>query len=124
MFWKYHNEGVLKKYKPKLQVGSLDSKPKAAAPAPAPAPKPAPKPEPKKAEPAKAAASAPAPEALDPFGALIPFADPSWYQGVSLQPPTRKTPFSLRQVAGTLMLTPLAPVPLPLLQRVPRRPPC
>ena len=93
MFWKYHNEGVLKKYKPKLQVGSLDSKPKPAEPAPAPAaPKPAPKPEPKKAEPAKAAASAPAPEALDPYGALIPFADPSWYQGVSCKPllPTTK----------------------------------
>jgi hypothetical protein len=23
-------------------------------------------------------------EALDPFGDLIPFADPSWYQGVSV----------------------------------------
>ncbi|PTB61897.1 cytochrome b5, partial [Trichoderma citrinoviride] len=27
-FWKYHNEGILKKYKAKLQVGSLDTKPK------------------------------------------------------------------------------------------------
>lgn len=84
VFWKYHNEGVLKKYKPRLQVGSLDSKPKEAAPAPAPkpaAPKPAPAPA-KKAEPAKDAPAAAAPsEPLEPFGDLIPYADPSWYQG-------------------------------------------
>ncbi|KAJ4293035.1 hypothetical protein N0V88_005699 [Collariella sp. IMI 366227] len=36
-FWKYHNEGILKKYQKQLQIGSLDTKPKAAAP-PAPAP--------------------------------------------------------------------------------------
>ncbi|KAK4192295.1 acyl-CoA dehydrogenase [Podospora australis] len=79
-FWKYHNEGILKKYK-KLQIGSLDTKPKA-EPTPAPAPKAeAPKP---KAAPAAAAAAAAAPaqesEALEPFGQQIPFADPSWYQ--------------------------------------------
>lgn len=96
MFWKYHNEGVLKKYKPKLQVGSLDTKPKPAEATPAS--KPAPKPEPKKteskkAEPAKASASAPAPEALEPYGALIPFADPSWYQGVSCDGP-QSTPLA------------------------------
>ncbi|KAK3400566.1 acyl-CoA dehydrogenase/oxidase [Sordaria brevicollis] len=45
-FWKYHNEGILKKYQAKLQIGSLDTKPKAAAPAPAPAAAPAPKPAP------------------------------------------------------------------------------
>lgn len=25
-------------------------------------------------------------EALEPFGAQIPFSDPSWYQGVSIPP--------------------------------------
>ncbi|KAH6668143.1 acyl-CoA dehydrogenase [Plectosphaerella plurivora] len=77
-FWKYHNEGILKKYKPKLLVGSLDTKPKA-EPAPAPAPA---KEAPKKAAPA--ASSTPATteesEPFDTFGTLIPYADPSWYQ--------------------------------------------
>jgi hypothetical protein len=86
-FWKYHNEGILKKYQAQLQVGSLDSKKKKAAP---PAP-PAAKPVVKEAERAKpSAGSAPAPakqgrlasEAMDPYGELIPYADPSWYQGV------------------------------------------
>lgn len=82
-FWKYHNEGILKKYKAQLQIGSLDTK---AAPAPAPAPAPA-APAPK-AEPTPQVASGdvkpPATaEPQDPFGELIPFADPSWYQGVS-----------------------------------------
>ncbi|KAK4250052.1 acyl-CoA dehydrogenase/oxidase [Corynascus novoguineensis] len=75
-FWKYHNEGILKKYQKQLQIGSLDTKPKpAAAPAPAPAPK--------KAAPKPKAAAAPTgeAEALEPFGQQIPFADPSWYQG-------------------------------------------
>jgi cytochrome b involved in lipid metabolism len=79
-FWKYHNEGILKKYKAQLQVGSLDTK----------------KAEEKKKEavvPAAAsatAAPAPAPgakhqaEALDTYGDLVPYADPSWYQGVCL----------------------------------------
>ena len=35
-FWKYHNESILKKYQPQLQVGSLDSKPQ---PAPSEPPK-------------------------------------------------------------------------------------
>ncbi|KAI4859175.1 acyl-CoA dehydrogenase NM domain-like protein [Hypoxylon rubiginosum] len=81
-FWKYHNEGILKKYKPSLQIGSLDSKPKAE-----PAPKPSPTyaaPEPTK-ETKKAVATPTAQteeaEALEPYGSLIPFADPSWYQG-------------------------------------------
>ncbi|KAH6847263.1 acyl-CoA dehydrogenase/oxidase [Chaetomium sp. MPI-CAGE-AT-0009] len=79
-FWKYHNEGVLKKYQKQLQIGSLDTKPKPAAP-PAPAPAPAPKKEAPK--PAAAAAAAPEQEAeaLEPFGEQIPFSDPSWYQG-------------------------------------------
>ena len=82
-FWKYHNEGVLKKYKGQLQIGSLNTKKAAPAPAPAPAPK--------KAEP-KAEAASPSSykpktvaEPQEPYGDLIPFADPSWYQGVSLQ---------------------------------------
>lgn len=86
-FWKYHNEGVLKKYRGKLQIGSLDSKKAAAAP-PAPAPaNEAPKPKP--AAPAAAAPAAPAgpaaiSQAHDPYGDLVPFADPAWYQGVSV----------------------------------------
>ncbi|CAK7210250.1 hypothetical protein SBRCBS47491_000713 [Sporothrix bragantina] len=80
-FWKYHNEGILKKYQPQLLVGSLDTKPKA-APAPAPKPKPAAAaPAPKKSS---ADAGKPAEkhevEPLEPFGAIIPFADPAWYQ--------------------------------------------
>ncbi|KAF8859292.1 putative acyl-CoA dehydrogenase [Acephala macrosclerotiorum] len=83
-FWKYHNEGILKKYKSNLQVGSLNTKKAAAEPAPAPAPK-----EEKKeiVKPkAESGAVIPVPavaevETLDPFGDLIPFADPSWYQG-------------------------------------------
>ncbi|KAK4098716.1 acyl-CoA dehydrogenase NM domain-like protein [Parathielavia hyrcaniae] len=80
-FWKYHNEGILKKYQKQLQIGSLDSKPKPAAP-PAPAPVPKEAPQPKRA----AAASSPAApaeqaDALEPFGQQIPYSDPSWYQG-------------------------------------------
>jgi alkylation response protein AidB-like acyl-CoA dehydrogenase/predicted heme/steroid binding protein len=75
-FWKYHNEGILKKYQAKLQVGSLDTKPKAepkveAAPVKA-APKPAA---------AVKTTEAESSEPLEPFGDMIPFADPSWYQG-------------------------------------------
>ncbi|EFZ00003.1 acyl-CoA dehydrogenase [Metarhizium robertsii] len=76
IFWKYHNEGILKKYKGKLQVGSLDSKPK---PEPKAEPKPAAASAPKKA--ASPSSSNEESEPLEPFGALIPFADPSWYQG-------------------------------------------
>ncbi|GFF29053.1 acyl-CoA dehydrogenase [Aspergillus udagawae] len=76
-FWKYHNEGILKKYKGQLQIGSLDSK-KATAPAPAPAKKEAPRPQ--AAAPVDVAA-AKSDEPLEPYGELIPFADPSWYQG-------------------------------------------
>ncbi|KAI0475365.1 acyl-CoA dehydrogenase NM domain-like protein [Xylariaceae sp. FL0804] len=76
-FWKYHNEGILKKYKPSLQVGSLDSKPKVEAePSPTYA-----APEPKKTT-SKAVipSSSEESEPLEPFGAQIPFSDPSWYQ--------------------------------------------
>ena len=86
-FWKYHNESILKKYQKQLQVGSLDSK--AVPPTPSVTPtasrevvKPStehgvvvPQPGPAAEENA---------EALDPYGDLVPYADPSWYQSVSL----------------------------------------
>lgn len=96
-FWKYHNESILKKYKGQLQVGSLDSKKQAAAP-PTPPESPPPAPQTKEKEIVKPSAEsgtvAPMPgqdaeehaEALDAYGAIIPYADPSWYQSVS-QPP-------------------------------------
>ena len=88
-FWKYHNEGILKKYKKQLQIGSLDSKPKAE-----------PKPD-KPATPAKSEKVEPKPESgtvsvapspsaeeeikppMDEFGDLVPYADPNWYHTVS-----------------------------------------
>lgn len=76
-FWKYHNEGILKKYKGQLQIGSLDTK-KAAA-ASTPAKKEAPRPQ---AAPPVDVASAKSDEPLEPYGELVPFADPAWYQGV------------------------------------------
>jgi hypothetical protein len=82
-FWKYHNESILKKFKPQLQVGSLDSKPKAAAPPPPPAPKKeiAAKP---KAESGTVSAVPEEDDAvpLDIYGDLVPYADPNWYQSV------------------------------------------
>ncbi|KAI9831137.1 MAG: hypothetical protein M1819_005225 [Sarea resinae] len=88
-FWKYHNESILKKYKPQLQIGSLDSKPQEAAP-PTPPATPPPEEKTKKelVKPDAAGPAAPQPteaaeeevEALDPYGDLIPYADPSWYQ--------------------------------------------
>ncbi|KAF2483921.1 acyl-CoA dehydrogenase-like protein [Neohortaea acidophila] len=85
-FWKYHNEGILKKFQPKLQIGSLDSKPKPAAKPAAPAPPStvAPSPREEKFEtlptPADAHEDEEVQATLDPYGDLIPFADPSWYQ--------------------------------------------
>lgn len=79
-FWKYHNEGILKKYKGKLQIGSLNTK-QAAEPAAAPAKSEAPKPQAAAPVDVKSAQSD---EALEPFGDLIPFADPAWYQGVCI----------------------------------------
>ncbi|KAI9147690.1 acyl- dehydrogenase [Paramyrothecium foliicola] len=77
-FWKYHNEGILKKYKSQLQVGSLDTKPKE-EPKPEPAPAPAKKAAAKPAPQATSHSEEPA-EPLEPYGDLVPFADPSWYQ--------------------------------------------
>ncbi|KAK4990141.1 hypothetical protein LTR50_002771 [Elasticomyces elasticus] len=88
-FWKYHNESILKKYKKQLQVGSLDTKPKEAAP---PTPPATPPPVAEKKEvvqpQAESGTVVPVPgpaaqaefEALDQFGHMVPFADPSWYQ--------------------------------------------
>jgi hypothetical protein len=89
-FWKYHNETILKKYKSQLQVGSLDSKKAAAAPPTPPATPPPAEQEKRVVPSAESGTVAPAPgpaageeaEALDPYGALIPYADPSWYQSV------------------------------------------
>jgi len=89
-FWKYHNEGILKKYKSQLQVGSLNTKKQEAAP-PTPPDTPPPSQKAEKVKPqAEAGVVAPVPssgaheakESMDPFGALIPYADPSWYQSV------------------------------------------
>ncbi|CAI7563909.1 unnamed protein product [Penicillium pancosmium] len=83
-FWKYHNEGILKKYKGQLLLGSLDTK-KVAEPAPAPpAPAPTPAATPSPSESSESSSAGPAKaEPQDPYGDLIPFADPSWYQGYS-----------------------------------------
>ena len=94
-FWKYHNEGILKKYKGKLQIGSLDSKKQAEAPPTPPAtPPPAGKQEELVEPKSESGTGSVAPteqaatmlkepsETLEPFGDLIPFGDPSWYQGV------------------------------------------
>ena len=93
LFWKYHNQGVLNKFGPKLMIGSLESK----------------APSPEVSKPATAATTveeilttaptvaAPATmtnvskleanvEALEPFGELVPFGDPSWYHGVCILP--------------------------------------
>ena len=87
-FWKYHNEGILKKYKGQLQVGSLDSKKQEAAP---PTPPATPPPQKDTVKPqAESGAVAPVPskdakeakESMDAYGSLIPYADPSWYQTV------------------------------------------
>jgi len=83
-FWKYHNEGILKKYQGKLKVGSLDSK-AAEAPKSAPTPPPEPKEEKAVAKPESGTVSAEPTEkvesvAFDAFGDLVPYADPSWYQ--------------------------------------------
>ncbi|KAF2691850.1 acyl-CoA dehydrogenase NM domain-like protein [Lentithecium fluviatile CBS 122367] len=83
-FWKYHNESILKKYQKQLQVGSLDTK---AGPPTPPATPPKKEKElvkpsavPGVVAPQPTAAAAEEAEALEQFGDLIPYADPSWYQ--------------------------------------------
>jgi hypothetical protein len=86
-FWKYHNEGILKKYQKSLQIGSLDTK--AAPPTPPPTPPQVEKEVVKPSAESGVVVAKPGPdaqeeaEALDPYGDLIPYADPSWYQSVS-----------------------------------------
>ena len=80
------------KYKGQLQVGSLDSKKEAAAPPTPPAtPPPAAQVEKEVIKPqAESGNVAPMPgkdakeaaESLDPYGDLVPYADPAWYQSV------------------------------------------
>ncbi|KAK9452659.1 acyl-CoA dehydrogenase/oxidase [Dipodascopsis uninucleata] len=82
MFWKYHNERILKKYKPKLQIGAVAGTEAAAAASSG----------------SSSSAGTVAPVAattkansgevsghisrtFEPFGDMIPYADPSWYQG-------------------------------------------
>ncbi|EME89761.1 uncharacterized protein MYCFIDRAFT_160920 [Pseudocercospora fijiensis CIRAD86] len=91
-FWKYHNESILKKFQSKLQVGSLDSKPKPAqAPTPPPTPPTNPAGQKERVVPqAESGVVAPVAgpdaadteedEAMDQYGDMIPYADPSWYQ--------------------------------------------
>lgn len=92
-FWKYHSQGVLNKFGPKLMIGSLESKshsPVASKPA---------TPATTVEETPKTASTAVIPatttdisnsethvKALEPFGELIPFGDPSWYHGVCILP--------------------------------------
>lgn len=77
-FWQFHNAGILKQWKSKLQIGSLDTKPKAEEPSKPAAPTPTPKSAVNKDF--KNPNHAPS-EALEPYGDAIPFADPGWYQG-------------------------------------------
>ncbi|KAL2814308.1 acyl-CoA dehydrogenase/oxidase [Aspergillus granulosus] len=102
-FWKYHNDGILKKYQSKLQVGSLDTK--KAVEAPAPAPK-------KEAAKPQAAvvdvAAAKSAEPQEPYGDLIPFADPSWYQGYH-SPYFNQTHAALRDEARKWVETEIEP---------------
>ncbi|KAH8702991.1 acyl-CoA dehydrogenase/oxidase [Phaeosphaeriaceae sp. PMI808] len=79
-FWKYHNDGILKKYQKKLQVGSLDTK--AVPPPPAPEKKEIITPEANSGDVAPQPTSTVAEESepFDSFGDIVPYADPSWYQ--------------------------------------------
>ena len=90
-FWKYHNESILKKYKGQLQIGSLESKKQDAPSTPPPSPPQKKEPSPEAAAPSpESGAIAPVPgkqvqeikESMDPYGDLVPYADPGWYQGV------------------------------------------
>ena len=97
-FWKYHNESILKKYKGQLQIGSLDTKKKEAAPPTPPATPPPAEKEPEKVQPqAESGVVTAVPgkdaeeagESMDPYGAMIPYSDPSWYHSVCASSPIR-----------------------------------
>ena len=72
-----------------MQVGSLDTKKAAAPPTPPATPPPQekevvkPQAEPGTVAPMPDEAVKEAAESMDPFGDLVPYADPSWYQSVS-----------------------------------------
>lgn len=88
LFWKYHNEGILKKYHSKLLVGSLTTdtptetvttqsqEPKAATQTTVAVPLPSEEHTGETTQPKKEIQ-----EGLESLGDMIPFADPSWYQG-------------------------------------------
>lgn len=83
-FWKYHNESILKKYQKQLQVGSLDSKPKAQTPPTPPATPPAekkdlvvPQAESGTIAPVPGPAAQEEAEAMDQYSDMVPYADPS-----------------------------------------------
>jgi hypothetical protein len=87
----------LKKFKGRLQVGSLNTKKTAALPTPPATPPPQEKKVKVAPKPAPAIANAKESEALDPYGSIIPFADPSWYQSVC-------SPWSYLQASETLLI--------------------
>jgi len=71
----------LKKYKAQLHIGSLDTKKQAAPPTPPATPPPAEKKKEKVQSQAVVPVQSEEPaEPMDPYGDLIPFADPAWYQ--------------------------------------------
>ncbi|KAK5745347.1 hypothetical protein LTR17_001508 [Elasticomyces elasticus] len=93
-FWKYHNESILKKYSKDLKVGSLEGKAPAEQQTP-PTPSATPPPPAEKQQSkelvvpaAESGHVAPMPgpaaeeeaEAMDTYGDMVPYADPSWYQ--------------------------------------------
>jgi hypothetical protein len=93
----------LNKYKKDLHIGSLDTK-KAAAPVAAPKAVEAPKPAPAKATPAEKKQEKDN-EPLELAGSLIPFGDPSWYQGVSSTLPRIPQSFKTQGKNGRIVLT-------------------
>lgn len=99
-FWKYHNEGILKKYKGQLQIGSLNTK-KAAEPAPKPAPAPTPAPTPKQSDSSNSSVPPPArAEPQDPYGDLVPLLIPRGTKVTPLPTSTKPMPLSVTKFAS------------------------
>ncbi|KAK9460701.1 acyl-CoA dehydrogenase/oxidase [Lipomyces oligophaga] len=99
MFWKYHNAAILKKYTPRLQIGYIGGSGQSnAAPASAPsaAVKPVPKAVSKPSSAPKEEQERPTATASEPYGDLIPYGDPSWYQGY-VSPYYNETHVALRE---------------------------
>ncbi|KAI1001215.1 Acyl-CoA dehydrogenase [Podosphaera aphanis] len=78
-FWKYHNAGILRKFKEKLFIGTLNTKKPTDLLVPKKDAVVAPAPQEKKTE--THADLLEEEEEPEPFGDMIPFADPMWYQG-------------------------------------------